>query len=148
MSDIQLNDPQTLYRRWEDSQWSPFDVDLERPEQWPKVEQTLREIIYFALSSLMVAEERITTKFAGLVAAHAAEEDDLPRNPAGRRGAPMQFYARFRDEVIAEPQTIAAHVERAREQVSDSFRELFDGALVELRRARGEPGPPGPGSAS
>ena len=28
MSDIQLNDPQTLYRRWEDSQWSPFDVDV------------------------------------------------------------------------------------------------------------------------
>ena len=29
MSDeIQLNDPQTLYRRWEDSQWSPFAIDL------------------------------------------------------------------------------------------------------------------------
>ena len=44
----------------------------------------------------------------------------------------MQFYARFRDEVITEPQLIAAHVERAREQVSESFRELFDGALVRL----------------
>ena len=43
----------------------------------------------------------------------------------------MQFYARFRDEVIGEPQVIAAHVERAREQVSDSFRKLFDEALVE-----------------
>ena len=42
----------------------------------------------------------------------------------------MQFYARFRDEVIAEPQVIAAHVERARDQVSDSFRALFDEALV------------------
>ena len=31
MSDheIQLNDPQTLYRRWEDSQWSPFAIDLD-----------------------------------------------------------------------------------------------------------------------
>jgi ribonucleoside-diphosphate reductase beta chain len=43
----------------------------------------------------------------------------------------MQFYARFRDEVIAEPQVIAAHVERAREEVSDSFRHLFDEALVQ-----------------
>ena len=25
MTEIQLNDPQTLYRRWEDSQWSPFE---------------------------------------------------------------------------------------------------------------------------
>jgi ribonucleoside-diphosphate reductase beta chain len=134
MSDIQLNDPQTLYRRWEDSQWSPFAVDLSNDrEQWPKLEQTLREIIYFALSSLMVAEERITTKFAGLVAAHAAEEETtFLATQQVDEARHMQFYARFRAEVIAEPQTIAAHVERAREQVSDSFRELFDGALVEL----------------
>ena len=26
--ELQLNDPQTLYRRWEDSQWSPFAIDL------------------------------------------------------------------------------------------------------------------------
>jgi ribonucleotide reductase beta subunit family protein with ferritin-like domain len=36
MSDIQLNDPQTLYRSWEDSQWSPFDVDLSHDrKKWP-----------------------------------------------------------------------------------------------------------------
>jgi ribonucleoside-diphosphate reductase beta chain len=134
MSDIQLNDPQTLYRRWEASQWSPFDVDLSTDrEQWPELEPTLREIIYFALSSLMVAEERITTKFAGLVAAHAPEEETtFLATQQVDESRHMQFYARFRDEVIAQPQTIAAHVERARDQVSDSFRELFDGALVEL----------------
>ena len=34
MSDeIQLNDPQTLYRRWEGSQWNPFEVDLERDRE-------------------------------------------------------------------------------------------------------------------
>jgi len=134
MSDIQLNDPQTLYRRWEESQWSPFAVDLSTDRgQWPKLEPTLREIIYFALSSLMVAEERITTKFAGLVAAHAPEEETtFLATQQVDEARHMQFYARFRDEVIAEPRTIAAHVELAREQVSDSFRELFDGALVEL----------------
>ena len=132
--DLQLNDPQTLYRRWEESQWSPFDVDLSTDrEQWPQLEPTLREIIYFALSSLMVAEERITTKFAGLVAAHAPEEETtFLATQQVDEARHMQFYARFRDEVIAQPQTIAAHVERARDQVSDSFRELFDGALVEL----------------
>ena len=134
MSDIQLNDPQTLYRRWEDSQWSPFDVDLSADkEQWPAIDSALREIIYFAFSSLMVAEERITTKFAGLVAADAPEEETtFLATQQVDEARHMQFYARFRDEVIAEPQTIAAHVERAREQVSDSFRDLFDGALVEL----------------
>ena len=134
MSEIQLNDPQTLYRRWEDQQWSPFEIDLATDrEQWPQLEPSLREIIYFALSSLMVAEERITTKFAGLVAAHAPEEETtFLATQQVDEARHMQFYARFRDAVIAEPQTIAAHVERAREQVSDSFRELFDGALVAL----------------
>jgi ribonucleoside-diphosphate reductase beta chain len=32
---------------------------------------------------------------------------------------------------VDDPATIAAHVERAREQVSDSFRQIFDVALVE-----------------
>lgn len=48
MGDIQLNDPQTLYRRWEDSQWSPFDVDLSTDrEQWAELEPNLRDIIYY-----------------------------------------------------------------------------------------------------
>ena len=34
-----------------------------------------RGLVYWALSSLMVAEERITTTFAGLVLAHGSEEE-------------------------------------------------------------------------
>ena len=45
----------------------------------------------------------------------------------------MQFYARFRDEVIAEPQTIAAHVSRSREELGDSFEVIFDQALVQAQ---------------
>jgi len=81
----------------------------------------------------MVAEERITTKFSGLVGAYGTEEEaTFLSTQQVDEARHMQFYARFRDEVIAEPRTIAAHVELAREQVSESFRELFDGALVEL----------------
>jgi ribonucleoside-diphosphate reductase beta chain len=43
----------------------------------------------------------------------------------------MQFYARFQDEVVAAPDLIGAHVQRAREHVSDAFRQIFDVALVE-----------------
>ena len=133
MTEIQLNDPQTLYRRWEDGQWSPFEVDLSVDrEQWPAIGPEVREIIHFALSSLMVAEERITTKFTGLVAAYGSEEEaTFLSTQQVDEARHMQFYARFRDEVIAEPQAIAAHVEQARESVSDSFRHIFDEALVE-----------------
>jgi ribonucleotide reductase beta subunit family protein with ferritin-like domain len=73
--EIQLNDPQTLYRRWEDSQWSPFAIDLSRDaEQWVALGDEVRGLLVFVLASLMVAEERITTKFSGLVGAHGSEE--------------------------------------------------------------------------
>jgi ribonucleoside-diphosphate reductase beta chain len=131
--ELQLNNPQTLYRRWEDSQWSPFAVDLDVDrKQWPQIGDDRRGLVYFALSSLMVAEERITTKFSGLVGAHGTEEEaTFLATQQVDEARHMQFYARFQDEVVAEPAAIAAHVERAREQVSDSFRQIFDVALVE-----------------
>jgi ribonucleoside-diphosphate reductase beta chain len=129
---LQLNDPQTLYRRWEDAQWSPFAVDLIRDrEQWPAMEDAQRQLILFVLSSLMVAEERITTKFSGLVGAHGSEEEaTFLATQQADEARHMQFYARFQDEVVAEPGLIAAHVDRARAHVSDAFRHLFDDTLV------------------
>jgi ribonucleoside-diphosphate reductase beta chain len=132
-TEIQLYDPQTLYRHWEDQQWNPFEVDLTSDrEQWVELADADRGLIYFALSSLMVAEERITTKFSGLVGAHGSEEEaTFLATQQVDEARHMQFYARFRDEVIAEPAVIAAHVERAREQVSPAFERLFDEALIE-----------------
>src|SRR4051795_11565432 len=131
-AELQLNDPQTLYRRWEDSQWSPFAVDLARDrEQWRAMDGAQRELVLFVLSSLMVAEERITTKFTGLVAAHGSEEEaTFLATQQVDEARHMQFYARFQDEVVAAPDVISAHVDRAREHVSDAFRHIFDVALV------------------
>jgi ribonucleoside-diphosphate reductase beta chain len=42
----------------------------------------------------------------------------------------MQFYARFQNEVIADPAAIGAHVARAREVLGAPFRKVFDEALV------------------
>jgi len=84
----------------------------------------------------MVAEERITTKFSGLVGAVAPEEETtFLATQQVDEARHMQFYARFQDEVIADPAAIRAHVTRARDEVSDSFRHLFDGALVEAHEA-------------
>lgn len=129
---LQLNDPQALYRRWEASQWSPFAIDLEADRtQWKAMAGPERELILFVLSSLMVAEERITTKFSGLVAAHGSEEEaTFLATQQVDEARHMQFYARFQDEVVADPDVIAAHVERARRQVSPAFEFIFDEALV------------------
>jgi len=134
--ELQLNDPQTLYRRWEDAQWSPFAIDLKADrEQWHAMEGPQRDLLLFALSSLMAAEERITTKFTGLVAAHSSEEEaTFLATQQVDEARHMQFYARFQDEVVAAPALISAHVDRARDGVSDAFRRIFDEALVDAHQ--------------
>ncbi len=131
--DIQLNDPQTLYRRWEDSQWSPFAIDLTADaREWDAMDQSDRALIYWVLASLMVAEERITTKFSGLVGAHGSEEEaTFLSTQQVDEARHMQFYARYQDEVVADPAGIGDHVARARKQLSPAFEAIFDGALVQ-----------------
>ncbi|MCB0863429.1 MAG: ribonucleotide-diphosphate reductase subunit beta [Solirubrobacterales bacterium] len=131
-NEIQLNDPQTLYERWEAAQWNPFEVALDRDrQQWAEMGESDRGLIYWVLSSLMVAEERITTKFSGLVGAPGSEEEaSFLATQQVDEARHMQFYARFQDEVIADPATVAAHVKRSREQVSPAFEQIFDVELV------------------
>ncbi len=128
--DVHLHDPQTLYRLWEESQWSPWNIDLSTDrEQWAALED--RSLVAFVLGSLMVAEERITTKFSGLVGADGSEEEvTFLATQQVDEARHMQFYAHFQDEVVSEPAVIAVHVERAREQVSPAFQTIFDDKLV------------------
>lgn len=133
-SHTHLHDPQTLYRHWEEGQWNPWDVDLTADgEHWRgEMGEEDRALVHWALSSLMVAEERIATKFSGLVMAYDSEEEEesFLATQQVDEVRHMQFYKRFQDEVIADPQTIATHVERARGELSDDFRAIFDEALV------------------
>lgn len=130
---VHLFGPQELYRHWEDEQWSPFEIDLAADiEQWGELGGDDRGLIFWVLSSLMVAEERITTKFSGLVGAYGSEEEaTFLSTQQVDEARHMQFYARFQDEVVADPAAIGAHVKRAREQISPAFRAIFDVALVE-----------------
>ena len=128
--EVHLHDPQTLYRHWEECQWSPWEIDLAADrEQWAAMDD--RTLVSFVLGSLMVAEERITTKFSGLVGADGSEEEiTFLATQQVDEARHMQFYARFQDEVVSDPAPIAAHVARTREQVSPAFRTIFDEKLV------------------
>jgi ribonucleoside-diphosphate reductase beta chain len=131
---VHLNDPQTLYEHWEREQWSPWDVDLapDRAHWEERLGEDDKALVYWALSSLMVAEERITTKFAGLVMAGDSEEETTYlATQQVDEARHMQFYARFQNEVVAAPEAIAAHVARSREQLGAPFEAIFDEALVD-----------------
>src|SRR4051794_1760375 len=94
-----------------------------------------RGLVLWALSSLMVAEERITTQFAALImAARSEEEASFLATQQVDEARHMQHYARFQDEVVADPQGIAAHVARSRRQLGEPFGVIFDQALVEAHR--------------
>ena len=108
-----------------------------------QMETSERDLIHFVLASLMVAEERITTKFSGLVGAHGSEEEaTFLSTQQVDEARHMQFYARFQDEVVAEPAAVAAHVERARGQVlgrvpGDLRRGARRGSRAARRASRG-----------
>ncbi len=128
-----LKDPEQLYLDWEHAHWAAQDVDLTRDRtDWEGLEESERNLLYFALSSLMVAEERISTQFVGLVLAQDDEEEgSFLSTQLVDEVRHMQFYSRFQDEVIADPATIAAHVARSREVLGEPFTRIFDEALVQ-----------------
>ena len=130
---VALKDPEQLYLDWEHAHWAAQDIDLSRdPTDWAGLQKGERSLLYFALSSLMVAEERISTQFCGLVLAQDDEEEgSYLSTQLVDEVRHMQFYARFQNEVIADPGTIAAHVERSREVLGEPFKKIFDEALVE-----------------
>jgi ribonucleoside-diphosphate reductase beta chain len=130
---VALKDPEQLYLDWEHAHWAAQDIDLSRdPSDWAGLEEGERNLLYFALSSLMVAEERISTQFCGLVLAQDDEEEgSYLSTQLVDEVRHMQFYARFQDEVIADPGTIGAHVARSREVLGEPFRQIFDEALVQ-----------------
>ena len=139
-----LRSPQELYEQWERSHWSAHEVDLSRDgADWAALEDGERELLYWVLSSLMVAEERISTQFCGLVLAQDDEEEgSYLSTQLVDEVRHMQFYGRYRDQVIADPAAIGEHVARAREVLGAPFRRIFDEALVDahdrLRRSPGD----------
>ncbi|TMK61275.1 MAG: hypothetical protein E6G53_16650 [Actinobacteria bacterium] len=139
-----LRSPQELYAQWERSHWSAHEVDLSRDgADWAALDDRERELLYWVLSSLMVAEERISTQFCGLVLAQDDEEEgSFLSTQLVDEVRHMQFYARYRDQVIADPAAIGEHVARAREVLGAPFRRIFDEALVDahdrLRRSPGD----------
>jgi len=128
-----LKDPQQLYLDWEHAHWAAQDVDLSQdPADWDGLDESERNLLYLALSSLMVAEERISTQFVGLVLAQDDEEEgSYLSTQLVDEVRHMQFYKRFQDEVIADPARIAGHVARSREVLGEPFKKIFDEALVQ-----------------
>ena len=110
-----LRSPQELYLQWEHDHWASQDVALAVDrQQWLELDELRRGLLYFVLSSLMVAEERISTQFCGLIYAQDDEEEgSYLSTQLVDEVRHMQFYARYQDEVVAEPAAIGRVVNLA-----------------------------------
>ena len=134
VSDAQLLDYRQLYQLWERQQWQSQAIDLERDkEQWAALSDEDKEEHLWGLSSFFVGEERVTTKFSGLVMAYEDEQEEaFLTTQQVDEARHMQFFDRWYREVPGYDETsITSRLQLARADVSDSFLELFDGVLVD-----------------
>ena len=127
--EIHLHDPQTLYRHWEEQQWSPFEIDLTNDAaQWQELEGEDRGLIYWVLSSLMVAEERITTKFSGLVGAEASDS-------SGRGAPPLMVPVLVFLAIATIVGILIRGIVRLRLRAAARQPEVSEGDLCQLKQA-------------
>ena len=141
---LTLRSPQQLYDDWEHAHWAAQDIDLSAdPADWAGAGRAASAIsCYWVLSSLMVAEERISTQFCGLVLAQDDEEEG------------SFLSTQLVDEVTAHAVLCAIpergdrrsgrdrrpREARARRCSGDPFRKVFDEALVNAHdKLRREP---------
>src|SRR6185503_19077058 len=134
---LQLMKPQQLYELWERQQWQSQAIDLERDkEQWAELSDEKKEEHLWGLSSFFVGEERVTTQFSGLVMAYEDEQEEaFLTTQQVDEARHMQFFDRYYREVMGlDKHGISERLAYARNDVTDSFVELFDERLVETGR--------------
>jgi ribonucleoside-diphosphate reductase beta chain len=131
---LKLMGPQQLYELWERQQWQSQAIDLERDkEQWAALPEEDKDDHLWGLSSFFVGEERVTTQFSGLVMAYEDEQEEaFLTTQQVDEARHMQFFDRYYREVMGLDQDrIQERLAFARNDVTDSFVELFDDRLVE-----------------
>ncbi len=133
LATVTLMDPQQLYELWERQPWAAHAIDLSTDvEHWRALDQAERGHLAWNFSSFFIGEERVTTQFTGLVAAYEdqSEEAYLTTQQVDE-ARHAQHFNRFYEQVLGIDGTFEDRLDRAREDLNDSFKTLFDGHLVD-----------------
>jgi ribonucleoside-diphosphate reductase beta chain len=136
LSKVKLMTPQQLYELWERQPWESHTIDFTQDrEDWASLNDEDKDYIVWFLSSFFIGEERVATQFNGLVGAYEsqAEEAFLTTQQVDEvRHA--QHFNRFYEQVVGYDGTFEARLDRAREDLNDAFKLLFDEHLVDANR--------------
>lgn len=143
LSQVVLMTPQQLYELWERQPWQSHTIDFTQDrEDWAALSDQEKDDITWFLSSFFIGEERVATQFGGLVGAYETQsEEAFLTTQQVDEVRHAQHFNNFYTEVLGYDGSFEGRLDRAREDLNDSFKVLFDEVLVDAnRRLLADPG--------
>jgi ribonucleoside-diphosphate reductase beta chain len=143
LSQVVLMTPQQLYELWERQPWQSHRIDFTRDrEDWGRLSDEDKDHIVWFLSSFFIGEERVATQFNGLVGAYETQsEEAFLTTQQVDEVRHAQHFNNFYTQVVGYDGTFEERLDRAREDLNDSFKILFDDVLVDAnKRLLADPG--------
>jgi ribonucleoside-diphosphate reductase beta chain len=135
LSQVVLMTPQ-LYELWERQPWQTHTIDFTKDrEDWANLSDEDKDQIVWFLSSFFIGEERVATQFGGLVGAYEGQsEEAFLTTQQVDEARHAQHFNNFYTQVIGYDGSFEDRLERAREDLNDAFKVLFDEVLVDANR--------------
>jgi ribonucleoside-diphosphate reductase beta chain len=136
LSQVVLMTPQQLYELWERQPWQTHTIDFTQDrEDWANLSDEDKDQIVWFLSSFFIGEERVATQFGGLVGAYEGQsEEAFLTTQQVDEARHAQHFNNFYTQVIGYDGSFEDRLERAREDLNDAFKVLFDEVLVDANR--------------
>jgi ribonucleoside-diphosphate reductase beta chain len=136
LSQVVLMTPQQLYELWERQPWQTHTIDFTQDrEDWANLNDEDKDHIVWFLSSFFIGEERVATQFNGLVGAYESQsEEAFLTTQQVDEARHAQHFNNFYNKVIGYDGSFEDRLERAREDLNDAFKVLFDDVLVDANR--------------
>jgi ribonucleoside-diphosphate reductase beta chain len=136
LSQVVLMTPQQLYELWERQPWQTHTIDFTKDrEDWANLSDEDKDNIVWFLSSFFIGEERVATQFGGLVGAYEGQsEEAFLTTQQVDEARHAQHFNNFYTQVVGYDGSFEDRLERAREDLNDAFKVLFDEVLVDANR--------------
>ncbi|MCW2993071.1 MAG: hypothetical protein JWQ18_566 [Conexibacter sp.] len=136
LSQVVLMTPQQLYELWERQPWQTHTIDFTQDrEDWAALSDEDKDHIVWFLSSFFIGEERVATQFNGLVGAYEGQsEEAFLTTQQVDEARHAQHFNNFYTQVVGYDGSFEERLDRAREDLNDSFKVLFDDVLVDANR--------------
>jgi ribonucleoside-diphosphate reductase beta chain len=136
LAQIKLMDPQQLYELWERQPWMTHTIDFTQDrEDWAALGDEDKDFVVWFLSSFFIGEERVATQFNGLVGAYESQgEEAFLTTQQVDEARHAQHFNNFYEKVVGYDGTFESRLERARADLNEPFKYLFDEVLVDANR--------------